>query len=113
MHTLTSFFIIIYNLSCIYELTQLPLHPCSVSQPNVYKYVTTKSITTGGHGCSVEKSASNNNNPAHDEGIHFTDQTIKAGNDAQYEIVNTQSRQITTDDIKLVKNPAYAETTFT
>ena len=99
----------------------MPLYPCSVSQQNVYEYATTKSLITGGHGCLVEKSASNNNNivleadynPAHGEGVHFADQTIKAGNDARYEIVNTQSRQITTDDIKLIKHPAYAETTFT
>ena len=93
----------------------MPLYPCSVSQQNVYEYATTKSLATGGHGCPVKKSASNNNNIAHGEGVHFADQTIKAGNDALYAIaiVDTQSRQTTTDDIKLVKNPAYAETTFT
>ena len=91
----------------------MPLYPCSVSQQNVYEYATTKSLTTGGHGCPVKNSASNNNNIAHGEGVHFADQTIKAGNDALYAIVDTRSRQIMTDDIKLVKNPAYAETTFT
>ena len=99
----------------------MPLYPCSVSKQheNAYEYVTTKPLTTGGRGRSVEKSASNDNdivleaNPAYDQGIHFADQTIKADNDAEYEIVDTQSRQIKTDDIKLVKNPAYAETTFT
>ena len=105
-----------YNSCCISELTQLPLYPCSVSKQheNMYEYVTTKPITTGR---PVEKSASNDNdivleaNPAYDEGI--TDKTIKAGNDAEYEVMDTQSRQIKTDDIKLVKNPAYAETKFT
>ena len=105
-----------YNLCCNSELTQLPLYPCSVSKQHVYEYVTTKPLTTGR---PVDKSASNDNdivleaNPAYGEGIHFADKTIKAGNDAEYEVVDTQSRQIKTDDIKLVKNPAYAETTFT
>ena len=90
------------------------LYSCSVSKQNIYEYVTTKPLTTGRQ---VEKSASNDNdivlgaNPAYGEGI--TDKTIKAGNDAEYEVVDTQSRQIKTDDIKLVKNPAYAETKFT
>ena len=112
---------IIYNLCCISKLTQLPLYPCSVSKQheNAYEYIPTKPLTTGGRGHPVEKSASNDNdivleaNPAYDQGIHFADQTIKADNDAEYEVVGTQSRQIKTDDIKLVKNPAYAETTFT
>ena len=85
----------------------------------MYEYIPTKPLTTGGRGHPVEKSASNDNdivlqaNPAYGEGICFADKTIKAGNDAEYEVVDTQSRQIKTDDIKLVKNPAYAETTFT
>ena len=85
----------------------------------MYEYVSTKPLTTGGRGGPVEKSASNDNdivldaNPAYGEGMRFADKTIKAGNDAEYEVVDTQSRQIKTDDIKLVKNPAYAETKFT
>ena len=85
----------------------------------MYEYIPTKPLTAAGRGRSVEKSASNDNdivleaNPAYDQGIHFADQTIKAGNDAEYEIVGIQSRQIKTDDIKLVENPAYAETKFT
>lgn len=31
----------------------------------------------------------------------------------EYEVVDSQSRQIKTDDIALVKNPAYVETKFT
>ena len=86
---------------------------------HVYDYVTTKPLTTGGRDHPVEKFASNDNdivmdvNPAYGEGIRFADKTIKAGNDAEYEVVDTQSRQIKTADIKLVKNPAYVETTFT
>ena len=85
----------------------------------MYECVPTKPLTTGGRDRPVEKSASNDNdivldaNQAYGEGIRFTDKTIKAGNDAEYEVVDTQSRRIKTDDIKLVKNPAYAETTFT
>ena len=99
--------------SCLYTFSVTKQHE------HVYDYVTTKPLTTGGHEHPVEKSASNDNdivmdvNPAYGEGIHFADKTIKAGNDAEYEVVDTQSRQITTADIKLVKNPAYAETTFT
>ena len=114
-------YVIIYNLCCISEFTQFPLYPCSVSKQheNVYDYVSTKPLTTGRHGRPIEKFASNDNdtvleaNRAYDEGIHFADQTINAGNDAEYEVVDTQSRQIKTDDINMVKNPAYAETTFT
>ena len=85
---------------------------------NVYESAPTKILTTGGHGHPVEKHASNDDivleaNPAYDQGIRFADKTIKAGNDAEYEVVDTQSRQIKTDDINMVKNPAYAEATFT
>ena len=80
----------------------------------MYEYVTTKPLTTGGHGRPVEKSASNDDivletNPAYD------DETIKAGNDGEYEVVDIQSTQIKTDDddINLVKNTTYAEATFT
>ena len=97
------------------------LYPCSVTKQHqhVYDDVTTKPSTTGGCDRPVEKSAFNDNdivldvNPAYREGIRFADKTIKADNDAEYEVVDTQSRQIKTTDIKLVKNPAYAETTFT
>ena len=80
------------------------LYPYSVTKQHqhVYDYVTTKPLTSGGHGRPVE-----NVNPAYGEGIRFAD------NDAEYEIMDTQSRQRKTADIKLVKNPAYAETTFT
>ena len=97
------------------------LYPYSVTKQHqhVHDYVTTKPLTSGGRGRPIEKSASNDNdivmdvNPAYGEGIRFADKTIKADNDAEYEIVDTQSRQRKTADIKLVKNPAYAETTFT
>ena len=111
-------YVMIYNF---YAVLAVALYPCSVSKQheNMYEYIPTKPLTTGGHGRSVEKSASNDNdivleaNPAYGEGIRFASQTIKADNDAEYEVVDTQSRQIKTDDIKLVKNPAYAETKFT
>ena len=102
------------------QLTQLPLYPCSVSKQheNVYEYVPTKPLTTARRGHPIEKFASNDNdtvleaNPAYGERICFANKTIEAGNDAEYEVVDTQSRQMKTD-IKLVNNPAYAETTFT
>ena len=99
--------------SCFYTLFR-----ASKQHENIYDCVTTKPFT-GGHGHPVENSTSNDNdivlqaNPVYNEGIHFVDQNIKAGNDAEYEVVDTQSRQIKTDDITLVENPAYAETTFT
>ena len=96
--------------SCLYTRSVTKQHE------HVYDYVTTKPLTIGGRDRSVEKSASNDNDIVLDvnsEGIRFADKTIKAGNDAEYEVVDTQSRQINTADIKLVKNPAYAETTFT
>ena len=48
-------------------------------------------------------------NPAYEEA---TNKSVKANEDAEYETVDSQCRQIKTDDIKMAKNPAYAETKF-
>ena len=44
----------------------------------------------------------------------FTNNTIKSDEnmDQEYEVVDTQTRQVKIDDIKIVTNPAYAETNF-
>jgi len=68
---------------------------------------------------TVKKSASNDKdivmdtNPAYGVGFRTADKTIKAGDDREYETVDTQSRQVKTADVKMITNPAYAETTFT
>ena len=49
-------------------------------------------------------------NPAYSEEISFTNRSTK---NLDYEIVDTQSRQIKADDIKMDINPAYVETNFT
>ena len=49
-------------------------------------------------------------NPAYSEETPFTNRSTK---DSEYEVVDTQSRQIKADDIKMDINPAYAETKFT
>ena len=50
-------------------------------------------------------------NPAYGD---FTNNTIKSDEDTgvEYEVVDTQTRQVKADDIKMDKNPAYAETKF-
>ena len=52
-------------------------------------------------------------NPAYGEGFRTAGKTIKAGDDGEYETVDTQTKQIKAADITMVSNPAYAETTFT
>ena len=47
-------------------------------------------------------------NPAYG---NFTSNTEDAS--LEYEVVEPQCRQIKTDDIMIVRNPAYAETKFT
>ena len=48
--------------------------------------------------------------PAYEEA---TNKSVKANEDAEYETVDSQCRQIKTDDVEMAKNPAYAETKFT
>ena len=63
----------------------------------------------------VKKSPSSNIamdvNPAYDD---ITNNTIKTDEDMdqEYEVMDTQTRQVKTDDVKIVTNPAYAETKF-
>jgi len=108
-----------------YQQSQTQCHeviiiPSSVTkqqqqQQHVYDYVTTKPFT---HDHTVKKVSSNNNdivmdeNPAYDKGTLFTNESSKTNEDVEYEVVNPQSRQTKTDDIKMVENPAYAETRF-
>ena len=50
-------------------------------------------------------------NPAYGD---FTSDSIKTDEDTglDYEVMDTQARQVKTDDIEMVTNPAYAETNF-
>ena len=104
----------------------VPLCPYSVTKQHdtkqhehVYDYVVTKPLATGAHDRSVKKSPSSGNdivmdvNPAYGEGMHFADKTIKPNDNAEYEVVDTQSRQSKSAEIKIIPNPAYAETKFT
>ena len=82
---------------------------------HVYDYVTKQPLTTGVYNRPARKSSSNNDDiamdiyPAYEEA---TNKSVKANEDAEYETVDLQCRQIKTDDIKMAKNPAYAETKF-
>jgi len=51
-------------------------------------------------------------NPAYDKGTVFTNESNKANEDEEYEVLGPESRQTKTDDIKMVENPAYVETRF-
>ena len=67
------------------------------------------------YNLQVKKSPSSNIamdvNPAYG---NFTSNTIKTDEDMdqEYEAVDTQTRRVKADDIKMDKNPAYAETKF-
>ena len=88
---------------------------------HVYDHVETKALPTRirDHPLTVKKSTSNDNdivmdaNPAYGVGFRTASKTIKAGDDGEYETVDTQTRQVKAADITMVNNPAYAETTFT
>ena len=112
MHTryifisISSHGIIIFN--SLYSVT-------NQEQQHVYDYVTTKPFTTKRDNCPVKKSSSDCDivmdvNPAYSEEISFTNRSTK---NSDYEIVDTQSRQIKADDVKMDLNPAYVETKFT
>ena len=92
------------------------LYPSSITkqEKHIYDYVATN---TAGHDHPIKKSTTIKNNdiamdvnPAYGEGALFT---IKATEDAEYEVVDCQSKQVKRDDIKMDINPAYAETKFT
>ena len=94
---------------------------CSVAKQqqrqHIYDYVVTNPLATRVHNHPVKRSASNINddiamdvNPAYGTGAYFTN---KGTEDVEYEVVDSQSRQMKTDKIKMDINPAYAETKFT
>ena len=71
-------------------------------------------LSTGFHNQQANKlSYSTDNNvvmdvnPAYGD---FASNCVKT--DEEYEVVDIQSRQIKTDDIEIIRNPAYAETKF-
>ena len=87
-------------------------------QQHVYDYISTKPLATGVYNRQVKKSPSSNDdniamdvNPAYGD---FTNNTIKTDEDMdqEYEVMDIQTRQVKTDDVKIVTNPAYAETKF-
>ena len=91
---------------------------CSITnqeQQHVYDYVATKPFTTKRDNCPVKKLSSDHDivmdvKLAYSEEISFTNISTK---NLDYKIVDTQSRQIKADDIKMDINPAYVETKFT
>ena len=96
------------SCGCIY-------YSVTKGQQHVYDYVATKPLATRVYDRPVKKLSSADNdiemdvNPAYGEGTFFANKTNKA-NDAQYEVVDAQLRQM---NIKMDTNPAYAETKFT
>ena len=91
------------------------LYSVTKQQQHVYDYISTKPLATGVYNRQVKKSPSSNIamdvNPAYGD---FTNNTIKTDEDMdqEYEVMDTQTRQVKTDDVKIVTNPAYAETKF-
>ena len=85
----------------------------------MYDFIATKPLSTGEYDHPIKKSTSSNDdiemdvNPAYGERTIFTNNSTKAKEDAEYEVVDSQSRRTKTDDIKMDVNPAYAETKFT
>ena len=76
-------------------------------QQHVYDYIPTKSLSPSSNDDNIVMDV----NPAYGD---FTNNTIKTDEnmDREYEAVDTQTRQVKTDDVKIVTNPAYAETKF-
>ena len=87
-------------------------------QPHVYDFISTNPLATGVYNRPVKKSLSSNDdsitmavNPAYSD---FTNNTITNDEDTdlEYEVMDAQTSQVKTDDVKTVTNPAYAETKF-
>ena len=84
-------------------------------QQHINDHVTANPLT---HDHSVKEVSFSNNdivmdeNPAYGKGTVFTDESIKANEDEEYVVMDPQSRQTNTDDIKMDTNPAYVETRF-
>ena len=76
-------------------------------QQHVYDYIPTKSLSPSSNDDNIVMDV----NPAYGD---FTNNTIKTDEnmDREYEAVDTQTRRVKTDDVKIVTNPAYAETKF-
>ena len=76
-------------------------------QQHVYDYIATKPLSPSSNDDNIAMDI----NPAYGD---FTNNTIKTDEDMdqEYEVVDTQTRQVKTDDVKIVTNPAYAETKF-
>ena len=105
--------LIVISYICILVLW---LYPSSVTKKeNVYEYDTTSPSTTGVYD---RPAASNNNDsvtamevdPVYDEGNFYVNETISPKEeDAEYEIMDISSEKT---NVKVVNNPAYAETRF-
>ena len=74
-------------------------------QQHIYDYIATKRLSPSSNDDNIAMDV----NPAYGD---FTNNTIKINEDTEYEVVDIQTRQVKTDDIKIVTNPAYAETKF-
>ena len=110
MHTPTTCASIIrisYCINLLYSVTK--------QQQHVYDYISTKPLATGVYNHQVKRLLYSNDdnvvmdlNPAYGD---FARNSVKT-DEEEYEVVDIQSRQIKTDDITIVRNPAYAETKF-
>ena len=103
-----------YCMILLYSITKQQQEQLS----HVYDFIPTKRLATGVYNCPIRKSSSSNDdstamnvNPAYGD---FTNNTATNDKDTdqEYEVVDAQTRRAKTDDIKIVTNPAYAETKF-
>ena len=87
-------------------------------QQHVYDYILTKPLVTGVYKHQVTKSFSSNDNsiaadvnPTHSS---FTNNSVETDEEigSEYEVMESQSRQVKTNDITMTTNPAYVETEF-
>ena len=87
--------------------TIILLYSITKQQQHVYDYIPTKSLSPSSNDDNIVMDV----NPAYGD---FTKNTIKTDEnmDREYEAVDTQTRRVKTDDVKIVTNPAYAETKF-
>ena len=87
-------------------------------EQHIYEHVSPKPLVTGVHKCQVKKSLSRNNdnaavavNPTYSD---ITNSSIKTNEDAssEYEVMESHSRQVKTEDIEVMINPACVQTEF-
>ena len=109
--------LILYSVTEQQQQRQQQQHQQQQEQ-HIYEHVSTKPLVTGVRKCQVKKSLSRNDdnavvavNPTYSD---LTNSSIKTNEDtsSEYEVMESHSRQVKTEDIKVMINPACVQTEF-